>query len=128
MKTISARERIEMLEEENRQLRDRIERLTGKDDRMVARRIFGFTEAEAIIFTTLVHCGQTDMVQLEAAIFSEGDLLRLQDTGQAIRSHVKRMRKKMRGFGIDFETVYGFGYSVTEECRAVARRMLAGRP
>ncbi|TJV51129.1 MAG: hypothetical protein E5Y01_16200 [Mesorhizobium sp.] len=122
---ITARERIEMLEEENRQLKDKIAKLTGRNDANVARKVFGLTEAEAAIVMMLVTCGEAEYGQLQASIYTDRDLVELLDPDWAIRSHMKRIRRKTRLHGIDFETVYGMGYRMSEACRAKARATIA---
>lgn len=122
------RDRIEILEEENQQLRDKIAHITGKNDAWAARRAFGLTEAESFIFMMLVRCGQAEYRQLQESIYSDGRLEEIMDTDNAIRAHLKRIRRKTRKFGIDFETVYSFGYRMTEKARATARAILDKTP
>ncbi|ESY89044.1 hypothetical protein X739_00685 [Mesorhizobium sp. LNHC220B00] len=120
-----ARDRIEILEEENRQLKATIAKLTGRDDARLARKAFDLTEAEACIFMMLVTCGEAQYGQLQASIYTDRHLVALLDPDWAIRSHMKRIRRKTRPHGIDFGTVYGFGYAMSETCRTKARGILA---
>ncbi|TGP28230.1 helix-turn-helix domain-containing protein [Mesorhizobium sp. M2D.F.Ca.ET.232.01.1.1] len=121
---ITARERIEMLEEENRQLKDRIAELTGRHDAKAARKAFGLTEAEASIVMMLVTRGEAEYGQLQASIYTDRHLVELLDPDWAIRSHMKRIRRKMRPHGIDFETVYSMGYRMSDACRAAVRTII----
>ncbi|TGS80315.1 hypothetical protein EN818_30850, partial [Mesorhizobium sp. M3A.F.Ca.ET.175.01.1.1] len=114
-RTITARERIEMLEEENRQLKDKIAKLTGRNDANVARKVFGLTEAEAAIVMMLVTCGEAEYGQLQASIYTDRHLVELLDPDWAIRSHMKRIRRKTRLHGVDFETVSGVAYRVSND-------------
>ncbi|WP_189375079.1 helix-turn-helix domain-containing protein [Mesorhizobium sp. M4A.F.Ca.ET.020.02.1.1] len=120
-----ARDRIEILEEENRQLRATIAKLVGGDDTETARLTLSLTEAEATIFTLLVRCGVATYGQIQSAIYDVDRLDMINDVGEAIRSHVKRIRKKLRPLGIDFTTIYSLGFEMDEACRARARLMLA---
>ncbi|TPL40666.1 helix-turn-helix domain-containing protein [Mesorhizobium sp. B2-4-6] len=121
----ASRDRIETLQEENRQLKATIARLTGRNDAKMARKVFGLTEAEASIVMMLVSCGEAEYGQLQASIYTDRDLVELLDPDWAIRSHMKRIRRKTRPHGIDFQTVYGMGYRMSEACRAKARAAIA---
>lgn len=121
---IRLHERIEELEEETRQLRAVIASLTGQDEAADARSVFGFTAAEASIFMMLTHCGRASYRQLEDAVYSNCRLEHILDPEWAIRSHVKRMRRKIRAFGVEVGTVYQFGYSMSEEMRHRARALI----
>lgn len=118
------RVRIEILEEENRQLREKIAELTGRDIALVARCRLGLTQTEATIFAILVRCGMATHEQLRELIYeaSEFDLLR---PHEAVRSHMKRMRRRLRPIGLDVKTVYSMGYEMTEDMRCRAKKMVA---
>lgn len=118
------RNKYEILEEENRQLRDRIAVLTGQDLRGAARVVFGMTEAEATIFLTIVHLGRVDYGQLRDAVYSSGRLIELDEPHGALRTHVKRLRKKAAKRGIEFTSIYSYGYEMPEEMRQRARAVL----
>lgn len=122
--TSKAADRIAFLEEENRQLRATIASLTGRNDARMARKVFGLTEAEASIVMMLVTCGEAEYGQLQASIYTDRHLVEILDPDWAIRSHMKRIRRKTRLHGVDFETVYGMGYRMGEASRAKARQML----
>lgn len=122
---IRDRERIEILEEENRQLKATIAKLTGLGIAESARLAFDLTEAESIIFALLVHCGVATYGQIQGAIYDIDKLDTINDVGEAIRSHVKRIRKKLRPLGLNFSTVYSFGFEMHADCRAKARAILA---
>jgi hypothetical protein len=123
-RALTAQDHIEMLREENRQLREHIARLTGRDHKQAARRLFNLTDAEACIVMMLVTCGQAEYGALQDSIYSDRVLERIMDPDWAIRSHMKRIRKKTQPHGVYFETVYSYGYRMTEENRARARKLL----
>ena len=66
LKRMSEFERIEMLEEENRQLKAEVAKLNGRNEIEIARRVFNLTNAEAIIFTKLLRCGMAEHGALQA--------------------------------------------------------------
>ncbi len=121
------RDRIEILEEENRQLKATIAKLSGLDIAQTARLAFDLTEAESLIFALLVHCGVGTYGQIQAAIYTFDQLDTISDIGESIRSHIKRIRKKLRPHGLNFTTVYAFGFEMDEACRAKARALLNTR-
>lgn len=119
------RDRIEILEEENRQLKATIAKLTGVDIARAARLAFDLTEAESLIFALLVHCGIATYGQIQSAIYNLDKLDTINDVGESIRSHIKRIRKKLRPIGLNFSTIYSFGFEMDETCRTKARGILA---
>jgi DNA-binding response OmpR family regulator len=118
------RDRIEVLEEQNRQLRTRLRALTGAGASLVYRRAFGLTASEATILGMLIRCGEATYNTLFEAVYADDDFCGLENPNCAVRTHIKRLRRKIRPHGIEFETVYGFGFAMSEEARAAARRKL----
>ena len=121
---IRLHERIEELEEENRQLRDRMAQLTGQNDLASARSVFDFTESEGRIFVMLLHCGKAEYGALQDVVYSEAQLLEADMPREAIRTHIKRMRRKMRRYALDFKTIYSLGYEMSEDMRHRARALI----
>lgn len=121
---LSDRDRIEYLEEENRQLRDKIAELTGRDIAREARCKLGLTPSESAIFALLLRCGMATHDQLQALVYEEADV-DLARPYEAVRSHMKRMRRRIRPLGIDFKTVYSMGYEMTEDNRVRARKLVS---
>lgn len=119
-------ERIEILEEENRQLKERIAKLSGHDDAEALQFLFGLTPTESQILALLVHRGSADYDQLELVSLPDDRGDRVEDINGAIRSHIKRIRRKVRPHGIDLTTVYEFGYTMSDEMRRATREMIAG--
>lgn len=117
-------DRIEILEEENRQLKERIAELTGRNYLAEARDLFGFTDAEGKIFMLLLRAGRATYWHLLEHAYPDDDLNSLSDPENAIRAHVKRMRRKIRPHKIDFKTIYGFGYQMEPPARSLAKRLL----
>lgn len=118
------RTKYEMLEEQNRQLQAHIARLTGQQDARRIRKAFNFTETEAKMVAALVHRGSCDYDTLKFLAYSDSDLLTIADPDWALRSHMKRIRRKTRPHGIDFVTVYGFGFEMVEEDRRAAQALM----
>ena len=118
-------DRLEILEEENRQLRERIAKLEGRDEIEHARRVFGLTHSEAAMFVLLLRFGSAPYETMADAVYHGQD--EPSDIDWALRTHMKRMRKKTRPLGIDFETVYSMGYRMSDEARKTAR-LFMGRP
>jgi DNA-binding response OmpR family regulator len=118
--------KIDTLEEEVRQLREQIARMTGRNEVASARLAFGLTEAESHIFLKLLHCGLCEYDQLYDAIYADGRLFQLERPDEAMRSHMKRIRRKTRPHGVDFRTIYSLGFEMGEEARIAARKIMAG--
>lgn len=117
--------RLETLEEENRQLKDRISKLSGYEDAEALQYAFVLTPTESHVLALLVHRGSADYSQLEFAAFPDGRGDDMEDVVGAVRSHIKRLRRKIRPHGIDVNTVYEFGYTMTDDARSAAKRMIA---
>lgn len=120
---ISPQEQIEMLQEENRQLRERIAKLEGGDDADKAIRIFRMSRRMSIAFSMLLNRDVSRWDILNAT-HDDDRQMRLENPDWAINTLIKYMRQKIRPFGIDIESVYGFGYRMTEENRSRARKLL----
>lgn len=118
---------VETLEEEIRQLKAKIDDLTGMGFYQEAIRVFGLTPTEAKIFCLLVKVGAAEYPRMESLVFDDDRHLELDNPIGAIRTYIKRMRQKIRPHGLDCETVYGFGFNMSEEMRAAAKRLLAER-
>ena len=120
------RNQIEVLQDEVAHLRQRIAKLTGEDRRRQAIRAFGLTPPEGAFLALLIQRGEASHEELEEAIYSRSMLAMLDDSKMCIRSHAKRLRQKIRAHGIDFTTVYGVGWRMSEEAASKARKIMAG--
>ena len=130
MKTVPApkpQKPRDVIEEENYQLRARIAELTGQEakDRDACIKIFRLTPTETTLFLTLVHRGAAPHELLGNTLFNEDQLQKMEDVGESIRSHAKRLRRKIQPHGIDFSTVYGYGFEMDEAMRRRAKERLA---
>lgn len=94
------------------------------DDVTAAMGAYKLTPAEASVFVVLVNRGLAEHSVLEDAAFSDDAFEEIENPILAIRTYVKRMRKKIRPHGIEIETLYGVGYGMAEECRQKAKRGL----
>jgi hypothetical protein len=114
------------VDDEVDELRDRLAAFSGGDAQLVARRTFGLNRAEATIFMLLVRLGVATYGQIQSAIYSFDALEAIEDVGEAIRSHVKRLRRKLRAHELALATIYGLGFEMAEPVRNKAKAMLAG--
>lgn len=122
MLALPDRIRMECLEEENRQLRDRIAELEGTNLIRDARLAFGLTGTEALIFCLMYQGRVLDYGRLIEAVYDVDD--DQEDVNGAIRTHIKRLRRRVRPHGIDFTTIYGFGYEMDARSHAVATQKM----
>lgn len=116
------RAKTEMLEDENENLRLRIEeleRLIGLD--VEAPIVFGLTSREACMFGALM---ARDMCLKEHLMASIYGALPDDDVAEPkiIDVFVCKMRKKLKRFDIDVETVWGKGYRLSPENKATAQK------
>jgi DNA-binding response OmpR family regulator len=130
MKTVPAPKKtvpLDEIEEENHQLRSRIAELTGQHekDRSACVRVFRLTPAETTLFLMLVHRGTATHDHLKSSLFEGDKLGQLNDADEAVRSHAKRLRRKIRPHGLEFSTVYGFGFEMDDATRKRAKERLA---
>lgn len=108
------------------ELEERVSRLSGSDEADKARTVLGLSLNEARLFGIILRRGAADYGLLDDALYSydsegEGGPGR---PHEAVRSVIKRMRRKIRPLGLDVTTEYSFGYTMTEAMRARARRIL----
>lgn len=119
-----SRERIEILEEENRQLKARIARLCGTDDLFDISTVFGLTKRQATLAGMLISRGEVRRYDFIDEVYDIDRQAMLQSPELSVSTLMKHLRRKLRTFGIEVETVYGFGYRMSEEYRAAARARL----
>jgi len=122
-RTDPARIRMECLEEENRQLHERIAELEGGDIHRDARSAFGLTASQARIFCLLYRLRSVEYDYMMSAVY-DMDSFDGEDASECIRSHMKRLRAKVRPYGIDFKAVYGYGFEMSNEAHAAATLVL----
>lgn len=117
------RTRIDFLEEENRQLRERLAALTGSDCSASARVAFGFTESEALIFQMLMRCGVAPYTQLIDTVYLDR-YGAPRDPEWALRAHVKRMRRRLNPHNVKVGTIYGVGFYMDDKTRAKCKSII----
>lgn len=121
---ISSAELIDMLREENRQLRDQLAKARGQDDLCRATSVFNLTALQAKVFCLLLSKGEAGKWDLIDACYDINMQAMMGDTELALRCAVKHMRRHIRPHGLDVETIYGIGYRMSDENRAKARKLL----
>lgn len=122
-RALTAQDQIEMLREENRQLRERIAKLQGGDDVAKCIRIFKMSKRQAIAFSMLLNCDANRWDILDAT-HDDGRQQMLSSAEWAISCLMRHVRNRTRPFGIEIESVYGFGYRMTTENRRLSRQIL----
>ncbi|EKS37786.1 helix-turn-helix domain-containing protein [Afipia clevelandensis] len=113
-------ERVEYLEEENRQLRQSIAGM--KHD---FPREWGLTGAEQRALNCL-YTGQNFFRQEEAIRFAASN-------GNAtdrdlVKVYICKLRKKLKPYGIEIKTVWGEGYELTPESGSLIKNTLSTKP
>jgi hypothetical protein len=122
---LTDRDRIELLEEENRQLKEQIARLAGFDLRESVRNTFGMTELQAGFVAILLARGQASRGQIIEMLYGFRELEGTYQSAGALAKHVRRwLRRK----GVEVGTIYGYGWCMSDEMRSRAKAMLAGEP
>jgi hypothetical protein len=122
LQRLTDRDRIEMLEEENRQLRDQLARLAGFDLRESIRIAFGMTELQAGFVAILLTRGHATREQIIEALYGFRDL---QGTYQSAGALAKHVRVHLRKHEIELGTIYNYGWEFSDAMRAKARTLLA---
>lgn len=98
------RDRIEELEEENRQLRELLKRP------LIFPQITGGRVKNEILATLYTHAGKPVNVHvLQAAI------PRAEDLFNTLLQHMHQLRRKLTPLGITIETIYRHGYMLDRE-------------
>ncbi|WP_448031522.1 helix-turn-helix domain-containing protein [Bradyrhizobium liaoningense] len=114
---------VQRLEHENDELRERIrvlEELVGI--RIDVPLVFGLTAHEAVLFGLLL---RRDLVTKEMAMVGlYGDRPDLDPEIKIVDVYVCKARKKLKRFGVEIETVWGRGYRLSAESKAIAQGFL----
>lgn len=112
------RDRIETLEETNRQLVQLL-RPVGSFPMY-----WGLTGAEERLLAALTRSGE---LSIEAAAYAAGVDIDRPAPPTTIRQHVLRLRKKVSGRGITVQSSHGIGYYLDPVSLAAARNGFQGR-
>lgn len=116
------------LQEENDELREKVRQLEELLAAGVLRipREFGLTGTEETILGVLLshEMGTVDQF-LHALYYGRGD-----DSpgGNIVNVYICRLRKKLGEYGIEIKTVWGRGYSLTKDSKAIIRQMFTPEP
>lgn len=118
--------RLEALEAENDRLRDRCLFLEEAMGLTVEAPVFlGLTTHEARLFGALLKRPMVSKAGVMATLYSE----RPDDEPEMkiVDVYVCKIRKKLKPYGIEIETIWGQGYRMTEAMRAKASSMIEAR-
>lgn len=116
--------RVAELEEENRQLRKRIADLEGKPLLAAARRVFGASTKQAGLIVLLARRGEVSRAMCLDALYNDRQYAALEDPHKAISCVMKYVRRRLDTVAIKVSTVYGEGWSLTEEAQLKLRKLL----
>jgi len=112
--------RLEAVENENEILRSRIRELEAQLNKVdVVPMSFGLTAHEAKVFITLFNSGICSKEFLLNSVY-EGAYD--QPQLKIIDVFICKMRKKMKAFGVEIQTVWGRGYRMTPEMKEAATK------
>ena len=123
-RALSIHDQLDMLREENRQLREQLAVARGQDELCRVTRIFSLTALQAKIFCLLLSTGEAGKYELIDGCYDIHMQAMMGDTELALRCAVKHMRRHIRPHGLDVETIYAVGYRMTEENRRRARELM----
>jgi hypothetical protein len=115
-------ERIQMLEEEIRELRAVISP-PGLSDGFLA---IGFTRMQSAILAALLGRGTLSRQQLMAVMYPDVDD-RYDRPLKLVDAHLSLLRRRMKPFGLTVDCTWGVGYHLTAESKA-GLRVLLTRP
>lgn len=114
---------VAALEKENDDLRDRIrvlEEMVGVT--FDAPLGFGLTRDEAVIFGTLVKNSLVTEQHLMTLLYG----LRQDEAGIGIiKVHICRIRRKVKPFEIEVKNIWGRGYTMPADSKAIAKQLSA---
>lgn len=85
---------------------------------------FGLTRSEATCLAALLRRGNMTKAALHMAVYPDPD-----QAGELkiIDVYIHKVRRKIRPFGIEIDTIWGQGYSMTGEAVAAVQRVIAER-
>ena len=110
--------------QENEDLRARVRQLEEAIGMAVEPPlVFGLTKSEAIMFRVLLNNRAPRKKTFMTAVFSD----RIDDPPEQkiIDVWMCTMRKKLRPYGIEIDTCWGFGYEMPEASKMRARELMA---
>lgn len=117
-------ERIEELEEEVRQLKERLAEMEGQQWHPAARRLFGATNKQAAFICLLAKRGDVTRSVCIDTVYAMSNYAGIDDGYQAISALTKQCRKHLRRFGMEVQTVYGRGWRISQETQAQLRQLI----
>ncbi|MEZ2410518.1 helix-turn-helix domain-containing protein [Bosea sp. RCC_152_1] len=118
--------RLEALEAENDRLRDRCEFLEEAMGLTVDAPVFlGLTKHEARLFGALLKRPMLTKTGVMATLYSERP--DEEPEMKIVDVYVCKIRKKLKPYGLEIETIWGQGYRMTEAMRAKAAALIETR-
>jgi len=122
------RERVDELEEELRQLK---EQLAPPDNPFIGK--FGLTKQLAAVLFCLYRTEVATSEHLDAVTARYGQLYRgrkTDDWAVTVRTKVAitKLRKRLKPYGVEFNTVWGIGYAMPQESKTKLAKLLEETP
>lgn len=87
--------------------------------------VFGLNRREEMVLGILTKRDRVTKGQIMIALYSDqvgGPDIRIIDV------YICRLRKKLKGFGIEINTIWGIGYSLTPASKAIIKKFLPPEP
>jgi len=125
-KHITAAELIDMLREENRQLRDQIAKITGGDELLAVKRAFRCSFLQAKVIAYFIHRGEARRDILLDHCYPRDAQLHYDGIELALACLIKHVRKRLKKHGLELTTHYSLGWSMSDEHRRQAKQVVAG--
>lgn len=121
------RRRLEALEAENDELRERVASLMRvlRAEHIVLPREWRLSPVEAKLFGALLARAAASKDMIMAALY--GDRIDDEPDIGAVNVIIHNSRKKLKPFGIEIRSIHGYGYELPPEQRARLRGELGAR-
>lgn len=116
---------VDEIIEKNTQLEKRIAEIVGHSDVVASVHLFKLTPREAKVFALIMNRGIAEQGLLQSTAMNDDALIESDSPERVIRDVMKRIRKKIRPFGLDFTTIYGMEYGMEDDTRRRAKKLIA---
>ncbi|HVY12337.1 MAG TPA: helix-turn-helix domain-containing protein [Alphaproteobacteria bacterium] len=131
--------RLDQLISENRQLLEQNARLQKQNENLqvrvdcleaefgwkpTPRSPFGLTTTEDIMFAALMKREAISLHGLGTLLLSADS----ENPNSTVKVYICQLRKKLRHFSIEIETMWGHGYRIPPASKAIARKHMEAQP